>query len=137
MSLKSIPLSELSLLKKFMGMTTSPHDGEALTAMRKANAILAKYKLAWSDVLSRTVEIRQQVYHTDPGPAGSTPEEMSIPTQIRMAFDELRGVQMSPSFRSYIDSLEKDFIRKHYLSPDQRAPLFKAVRERRKQRNEA
>lgn len=41
---------------KLMMMTTSPHDGEALNAIRMANAMLNKHKLNWQDV-TRTVRI--------------------------------------------------------------------------------
>lgn len=39
---------------KLMKMTTSPHDGEALTAIRMANAMLSKHKLSWDDAIKIT-----------------------------------------------------------------------------------
>lgn len=39
------------MLVKLMMMTTSPHDGEALVAIRKANAILASQNLNWEEFL--------------------------------------------------------------------------------------
>lgn len=38
-------------LIKIMGLTTSNSDGEALSALRKANEILAGEKLTWAEVL--------------------------------------------------------------------------------------
>jgi hypothetical protein len=38
-------------LTKLIAMSTSPHDGEALAATRKANALLANAKLTWADIL--------------------------------------------------------------------------------------
>lgn len=35
---------------KLMKMTTSSHDGEALNALRMANAMLSRHKLDWSDI---------------------------------------------------------------------------------------
>lgn len=40
------------MLIKLMMMTTSPHDGEALTAIRKANAMLAEANVNWAEFLS-------------------------------------------------------------------------------------
>jgi hypothetical protein len=37
---------------KLMMMTTSPHDGEVLTAIRKANAILAGANVNWAEFLT-------------------------------------------------------------------------------------
>lgn len=40
------------ILVKLMMMTTSPNDGEALTAIRKANALLASANVNWAEFLS-------------------------------------------------------------------------------------
>jgi hypothetical protein len=40
-------------LALIMGMTGSAHDNEALTALRKANAMLKEADVSWSDVLHR------------------------------------------------------------------------------------
>ena len=38
-------------LSKLMNLTTSDSDGEALNALRKANELLTKHKLTWSEIL--------------------------------------------------------------------------------------
>lgn len=40
------------MLVKLMMLTTSPHDGEALTAIRKANALLAAADVNWAEFLT-------------------------------------------------------------------------------------
>lgn len=53
-------------LRKLMGMTTSEHDGEALNALRMANAILAKAKLTWADMLGTVPRGRDVFTNTNP-----------------------------------------------------------------------
>ncbi len=122
---KTIPLGELALLKKVMGLTASDADGEALAAIRRANAIMKKHSVSWADFFERTV-----------GVAGATisnltdelrpSSETDLTTMIQNAFDELRGVDLGP-FREFMDSIEKQFDKDKYLSPDQRKPLVNAV----------
>jgi hypothetical protein len=44
-----------TLFAKLMAMTTSSYDHEALTALRKANAMLARDNLNWQGVVDRKV----------------------------------------------------------------------------------
>lgn len=39
-------------LEKLLGLMGSPHDGEALAAARKADALVRSAKLTWADVLA-------------------------------------------------------------------------------------
>lgn len=128
MTVKSISLGDLALLKKVLAMTTSENDGEALTAIRKANAILKKGNLSWADVLERTVSAGPSVV-VNAGPIGEPKpaQEATLEEQIQHAFDTLRGVPLG-GFRIFIDSLEEQFNEKKYLSQAQRAPLFEAYK---------
>ena len=51
---------------KVMEMTTSSHDNEALTAMRKANTLLAEQNMTWTELLRAKVKFTR---------ASSTAEE--------------------------------------------------------------
>lgn len=139
---KSMPLAELVMFKKIMGMTFSDQDGEALNAIRKANAMLAKHNLDWYDVLGRAVNGAADPPpqpQPQPKPAyqgeraeapKAQPNKLSIEEQIRRAFDELRG-NLHGSFETFINSLETQFRDKGDLSIDQRRALFKAVTNQR------
>jgi len=50
-------LQNLKLLIKFLGMTRSSNDAEALVAMRKANEHLDRFKATWEELLSNKVKI--------------------------------------------------------------------------------
>ncbi len=52
-------------LIKMLGMTASSHDGEALVAIRKANALLAESNMNWHEFLM-SFRISDQSYMTPP-----------------------------------------------------------------------
>ena len=60
----------LDRLIKFMSSTTSPSDGESLTAMRMANRILTAEGLTWERVLNRSIQIVGQ-FEAAPDEEGS------------------------------------------------------------------
>lgn len=43
---------DITRLSNLLGMTGSAHDGEALNAVRLANALLAKHQLTWPAVIA-------------------------------------------------------------------------------------
>lgn len=117
---KQISLTDLAQVKKYMGLTFSVHDGEALSALRKVNSILKKHALTWDEVLSRTVK-------ADSLPIEES-GEMSIGDQIRKALDLVRSTQMSDSFAVFLSSIEAQYEQTGYLTPEQRRPLFAAAK---------
>lgn len=124
---KTIPLSELSQLKRIMGMTTSTNDNEALVAMRKANAMLARHSLTWEDVLSRSVAPAAATYTNNSfGEPDIDRGVKPIAEQVSEAFEKLRGKNLG-SYRQFIDDLEYDFKENGYLSVAQRMALMKTV----------
>lgn len=67
----SLSIDEFRLIKKFMAMTTSESDAEALAALRRANAILARHGLTWDMVLTKVVTVGIEVEaapYDDPEP---------------------------------------------------------------------
>lgn len=54
---KNLDELNFTLLIKLMGMTTSSNDGEALTAIRKANATIMRFGRTWDDILSGRVKV--------------------------------------------------------------------------------
>ena len=51
-ALDNPPVLDRALLEKLLGMIGSPHDGEALAAARKADALVRRAGLTWPDVLA-------------------------------------------------------------------------------------
>ena len=48
--MRQIPSDEIERLSKIAALTTSPHDGEALNALRILNKRLSSFGLSWSGV---------------------------------------------------------------------------------------
>lgn len=57
MTQEKFDFPKLELLKKLMGMTGSQHDGEALSALRKANALLAASGKTWADLFDAKIKV--------------------------------------------------------------------------------
>jgi len=137
---KQISLADLTQLRKLMGMTGSDADGEALNALRMANRLLKKSDLTWSDVLDRCISVttvnggyQAQGASGDDG-FDEERNEGNLDDTIQNAFDELRGVSMSASFRAFVDDVERKWNQTGYLTPGQRAPILKAVKNIRERR---
>ena len=113
----TITTKEFQTLKKMMDLTFSQNDGEALNAMRAANALLAKHDLNWKSVLERVVSVDVEAAPYEP-PAERTQTQRAIDD----AFEALRD-DWSPFIASLYDQWEK----KQWLSQPQRAALFKNV----------
>lgn len=78
---KDAPLPKQELLLKILNMTTSDNDGQALVAMRKANAFLDAAGWTWEKLLSGKIVVVEDPFakietptsNTNRGYAGSTP----------------------------------------------------------------
>lgn len=60
------PLPKEQLLRKLLKMTTSENDGEALTAMRKANELMASAKWTWDMLLDQKIKIIESPFASVP-----------------------------------------------------------------------
>lgn len=130
MSEKFLSLQEMDKLQKCMGMTTSVHDGEALAAIRAANALLGKYSISWADVFNRVVQVK--VVEAAPAASagssnGSRRPDASRdgPAAINEAFEEILARQLSERSRAFIESLQQQWVDKGFLTEKQRAALFR------------
>lgn len=47
----TLPKDATERLSRLLGMTGSAHDGEALNAIRMANALLRKHRTSWAEIL--------------------------------------------------------------------------------------
>jgi len=132
---KTIPLPKLHLLTKLLAMTASANDGEALTAIRKANDILKEHGFTWQEVLSKQVGATSGNYQSAQGGsdfsmrAHEQDDRASVVERtnahIDKCLDTLRGKDLG-KFTDWIKSIDDQWARTRYLSPDQRRPLFAA-----------
>lgn len=91
------------MLVKLMMMTTSPNDGEALTAIRKANALLAAANVNWAEFLSAVETTKKQEDQEYRKPPSQRRRER---TQDDNAFSDVgRGSQQKYDDASIIDPM--------------------------------
>jgi hypothetical protein len=121
-----------AMLVKFMGMTMSAHDNEALTALRKANAMLLEKNLTWQEVLAASPKLSD--FRVPPSQRRGQPPPQSDPEQNRYdnadeinqmfqdAFDNAHG-----TFRSFLHSIHEWWESKGFLTAKQYQALKRAA----------
>jgi hypothetical protein len=120
-----------AMLTKFMGMTMSAHDNEALTAMRKANAMLLEENLTWQEVLAASPKL--SAFRVPPSartkPANEPDHQQDryddadeINSLFEDAFSNAFG-----TFRDFLHSIHEWWETKGFLTPKQYQALRKAA----------
>lgn len=119
-------------LIKLMNMTTSSNDGEALAAIRKANALLKVNGMNWSEFISG---IKQQPLRPAPRPMGrgtmdTAPEyprpqsrftDKDIPRMLQSLMRDTKG-----SFHDVVASWNEYWQERGYLTERQYESLINA-----------
>lgn len=68
-------------LIKLLSLSGSPHDGEALAAIRKANGLLTANNTTWSEVIAQPEEL--EAAQSSPWPEGDDDKPMASPSLDR------------------------------------------------------
>lgn len=123
---------------KLMMMTTSNSDGEALTALRKANKILADAKVSWIELLG--AQKPDQSFRVPPSKRPRRPEPQwddvgdhdrrrphYVGSDIDEMFDKVFKQKMSEGFASFIESIHIWWEQKGWLSKAQYDALKNAA----------
>lgn len=115
-------LDDFRRLKKFMALTTSDNDNEALQALRQANKVLSAHGLTWPAILDKTVTVKNEMEQMPIEPSAQREGER-IDKAFQTALDRIpRG-----TFRDFILSLEKQWHETRHLSPAQRDAVIRAA----------
>lgn len=129
-------------LIQFMGMTFSNGDGEALTALRKANALLTAEGMSWSDILSappplvvvprgfgstssfRTPPSKRGSYGSKPHRKRANPDQgRNEGSDIQEMLSELAAKKHDMHTMMFIASLNDHWERMSYLTDPQYGAL--------------
>lgn len=87
--------AKLDRFIKFMKMTTSPNDGEAIAALRRANAVLREMGRDWEEVLRGKITVIADPfaniptpprYNSAPPPAYNPPPRPAAPPYSQPAY---------------------------------------------------
>lgn len=128
-------LKDFNLLKKFMAMTTSENDNEALQALRRANAVLLQYQRTWVQVLDRVIHVDAAVEEdpeteasSEPARPGARPSQPSdYVARVNAAISAVLDDARPGSFRDLILDFQAQWEDKHFLSERQHETLFRAL----------
>ena len=143
-------LADFNRLVKFMEMTTSTSDGEALNAVRAANKLLAANNADWKKVFARLITIEVEVDEgngamVDPPPAnrsapgaapvqpGKSQEQLDREANINRMFDLVLNKVTSGDFRGFLMSLHVHWEKKGYLTPAQYEALTRTYKRHMQQ----
>jgi len=107
---------------KLMMLTTSIYDGEALTALRKANAMLAGENVNWKEMFERKLKPGAAKPKPEPPPRKPPPSAGTIddPAWIDHMFDVLFEKVRPPSgFRVFVEDVHEWWEERGFLTQAQ------------------
>ncbi len=137
-----------SLFTKLMMMTSSANDGEALVAIRKANAILAEANVNWEQFLAALDQQSRASYMTPPSKRPyQPPQQAQRPTtpwhdimgdkhtdadQInRFFYQAFARTHPGSSFYEFLHSVHQFWQQRDYLTDAQFQAIKRAAASRR------
>ena len=124
-------LKTFDTLKKMMALTFSDNDPEALASIRAANRLLVKEGIDWQRVLSRTMNVINEVEEAPP--ERTAPPHRDGSDDRRLLHDAEEAVEEGSEIAEFIASLRSYYETKGQLTPNQRGAL-KRIIDRRKAR---
>jgi hypothetical protein len=125
---------DLQMFIKLMGMTTSSHDNEALTALRKANAMLVANNLTWQEFLDFYFKKEDRSWQVPPSqrrqqkPAEPDKKRYDDAEEIELMFD-MAFAGAKGSFVQFLESLRDWFEQKQFLTKGQYEALKRAANQ--------
>jgi hypothetical protein len=130
-------MPNLNTLIKLMMMTTSDHDGEALNALRIANAILAKANSNWDDLLRKKLHLdATDPFASAPSMAAKstthTTRDPAKVLEVEGFFQKLyaRGSKLG-TFAAFVDDVYKQWRESGYLTQKQFDVIKRAAQRTR------
>lgn len=111
---------------KLMMMTTSPNEGEALTATRMANALLLEANLNWDEFLRGKVKITNQAAGGSASGSFTGKKYTNSDDIERMLDAVLKNVRSGTSFYTFIKSLSDWWEDNAFLTEKQYNALRKS-----------
>jgi len=125
-------LKKFRLLQKLLVMTTSDVDAEALSAMRRANAMMEADGVAWDRFFNRAVRI--DLEDNPEGRHDATKTDADAFREIREAFENVYKMDPRGKRADTVADLYSWFEEKGFLTDKQKGLLFIIEEELRGQR---
>lgn len=113
-------VSDLDKLKKFMTLTLSENDPEALTAVRMANKLMAANRVTWEELITKQVKYELD-FGEDAAEVHSQDENITEATrrvdEINGYFEKALAMVRPGDFRNFILKLQHEWTTQGWL-PD-------------------
>jgi hypothetical protein len=119
---------DYKMFLKLLNLTTSQYDGEALNAIRMANAVLARTNQSWEDLLDGKIVMIAPLDNEKP--LAKSQVRYSNHAEIDGFFEILydRGDYRLGTFKAWVDSVHEWWEEKGYLTEKQYETLKKSAR---------
>lgn len=106
---------------KIMMLTTSGNDGEALSAVRRANSMLKREAKSWEDIIVHGVVVPTTQRARSPPRAGDYvgPEGKVTSDDIDIMFDFLLQKRHSVTYMHFLQDIHSSWNNKGYLTRGQ------------------
>jgi hypothetical protein len=127
----TITAAQFAQLKKVMALTTSTNDGEALAALRRANAVLAAARLTWPEVLGKTVSVEAGYEYVGGDGSGFRAAARSGAAYAHELMDVALALdadgKLTDGQREFVSDLQRYLDRNGYLTDNQLAALRQLI----------
>jgi hypothetical protein len=124
---------DYTMFLKLLNLTTSPFDHEALSAIRMANAVLARNNHTWEDLLQGKVVMIEPP--EEPKPRTTRGDGFGTRhydgAEINAYFDTLLNSPSTGSFRDWVESVHDWWEKKGFLTEAQYNSLKRSATRRR------
>jgi hypothetical protein len=119
---------DVDMLSKLLMLTTSPHDGEALVALRKATGLLLRHDINWGEfVRGKVIVAEPSQARAKAKPRAPDVEDEADGADLGMMFQHLLATTHG-SFRDFVSDVHAQWESRGRLSPRQREAIVNAFR---------
>lgn len=128
----TMSLKEFERLKKFMRLTDSDNDNEALAALRQGRKVLTAHGYTWDSVFDRLVRLDVEAAEPENEPRSSSTRtaSASYADDVDRDFAALASADFHSDF---LDSIREQWEEKRWMSPRQRSALRDNVQRLRRE----
>lgn len=117
--------ADYAMFLKLMNLTQSSYDGEALNAIRMANAVLARTNQTWDDLLAGKIVMIAPITGA-PTVRQSSGIRYTDTDEINAYFNKLYGRNLG-TFKEWVDSVHDWWETKGFLTEAQYKTLKKSA----------
>lgn len=133
-------IEDFRKLKLFLNMTPSGSDQEVLTAMRKANEIVARSNTTWDRILDRVIKVeveiesREQASGRSSEPSAVAARRAAHAKRVEEAFAAIEATDPRGEFADFVADVKAQWERTGRLSDAQYEAIMRSARRAEERR---